>query len=432
MFYSISKFVKSDYAGLLSSAELEDLKLLSKVFPFKVSAYVLDELIDWKNRQDDPIYRLTFPQPEMLMPEHWEQLRNAKTFEEERAVVKKIREQLNPHPDGQTDNIPRIGDRLLGGLQHKYRETVLVFPAQGQTCHAYCTYCFRWAQFVNLDEHKFKTKEQKDLFDYLSLHQEVTDVLFTGGDPMWMSNEKFFEYLDVLLMPELEHVKSVRIGTKALAYHPQRFLGEEGDALLKYFERLIKAGKNIAIMAHFSHWKELQTETVATAIKRILGTGAQIRTQAPLIRGINDSAEVWRDMWKKQVNMGLIPYYMFVERDTGAQHYFSVPLARAYDIFTEAYSQVSGLAKTVRGPSMSAWPGKVLVSGIVGHGKDKKFVLKFIQSRNPELINKPFFAEYDENATWLDELELDSEIQAEIDKMKKKYQADPDEVSVVA
>ena len=432
MFFSISRFFKSEYAHRLSSRELDELQLLTKVFPFKVSAYVLDELIDWPNRHNDPIYRLTFPQKEMLLPEHWEMLEKAKTFTEEKMVVKTIREQLNPHPDGQMHNIPRIGDRVLGGLQHKYRETVLVFPAQGQTCHAYCTYCFRWAQFVNSGEHKFKTKEKRDLFDYLDLHKEVTDVLFTGGDPMWMPNETLFSYFDVLLAPELEHVQSIRIGTKALAYYPQRFLGEEGDELLIYLEKMIEQGKNVALMAHFSHWKELQTEKVKNAVRRLLRAGIQIRTQAPLIKGINDSADVWRDMWNQQVQMGMIPYYMFIERDTGAQHYFSVSLAKAYDIFSEAYSQVSGLAKTVRGPSMSAWPGKVLIDGIIGQGEIKRFVLKFIQSRNPELINKPFYAKYDDEAIWLDDLEIEPALQEAIDEMKTEYENNEDSMTVVA
>ncbi len=422
MFFSISKFLDSPYASRLSSSEIKELQLLTKVFPFKVSKYVLDELIDWDNRHADPIYRLTFPQKEMLLPEHWEMLKDAKSFAEEKMAVQTIRQQLNPHPDGQVHNIPRIGDRLLGGLQHKYRETVLVFPAQGQTCHAYCTYCFRWAQFVNTGEHKFKTKEQKDLFDYLSLHKEVSDVLFTGGDPMWMPNKTLFDYFDVLLKPELNHVQSVRIGTKALAYHPERFLGDEGDDLLKFFDTMISKGKNIALMAHFSHWKELETKLVQKAIQRLLSVGVQIRTQAPLIRGINDSAEVWRDMWKMQVRLGMIPYYMFIERDTGAQHYFSVPLARAYKIFTEAYSQVSGLAKTVRGPSMSAWPGKVLIDGVVGQSDTKHFLLKFIQCRNPQLINKPFYAKFDENATWLDELELEPAMEETLNEMKAEYE----------
>lgn len=432
MFYSFSRFLKSDYVQRLSSREIDDLKILTRVFPFKVSSYILDELIDWDNRKDDPIFRLTFPQKEMLIPKHWQLLKNARGFEAEKAAVKKIQHELNPHPAGQIDNIPRIGNRLLGGLQHKYRETVLVFPAQGQTCHSYCTYCFRWAQFVNLGEHKFKTKEHRDLFDYLSLHKEVTDVLFTGGDPMWMSNEKLFDYLDVLLQPELKHIHSIRIGTKSLSYYPQRFLGEEGEELLQYFEKIIDQGKNISIMAHFTHWKELETEKVNHAVLNLRKAGVTIRTQAPLIRRINDSSDVWRKMWVKQVQMGMIPYYMFIERDTGAQHYFSVPLSKAYDIFTDAYAQVSGLAKTVRGPSMSAWPGKILLSGIKGSGESKKFLLKFVQSRNPELINIPFYAKYDPEAIWLDDLEIEPDMQEAIDEMMERYHHSAEDVSEVA
>jgi len=109
-------------------------------------------------------------------------------------------------------------------------------------------------------------------------------------------------------------------------------------------------------------------------------------------------------MWRQQVQLGCIPYYMFVVRDTGAQHYFGVPLVKAYEIFRNAYKQVSGLGRTVRGPSMSATPGKVLVDGIVTINNKKVIVLKFLQGRNPEWVSTPFFAEYDENAIWLDDL----------------------------
>ena len=69
-------------------------------------------------------------------------------------------------------------------------------------------------------------------------------------------------------------------------------------------------------------------------------------------------------MWKTEVRLGLVPYYMFVERDTGARHYFEVPLARAWEIYQQAIQQVSGLARTARGPSMSASPGKVEIQGV--------------------------------------------------------------------
>jgi hypothetical protein len=96
---------------------------------------------------------------------------------------------------------------------------------------------------------------------------------------------------------------------------------------------------------------------------------------------------------------------MFVERDTGPKNYFEVPLTRAWEIFTEAYKQVSGLARTARGPSMSATPGKVLVSGVTSVKGEEVLALQFLQARNPDWVGRPFFAKYDASATWLDDLE---------------------------
>lgn len=118
----------------------------------------------------------------------------------------------------------------------------------------------------------------------------------------------------------------------------------------------------------------------------------------------NDNPALWSEMWNKQVDLGCIPYYMFVARDTGAQHYFSVPLVRAWQIFREAYQQVSGLGRTVRGPSMSANPGKIQVLGVAEVKGEKVIELRFIQGRNPDWVHRPFFAQYDDKATWLNEL----------------------------
>jgi hypothetical protein len=140
------------------------------------------------------------------------------------------------------------------------------------------------------------------------------------------------------------------------------------------------------------------------AVSRLVNAGATVRCQAPLIRHVNDNAENWRDMWRMQVRLGAIPYYMFVERDTGARGYFEVPLTVAYEIFTEAYTQVTGLARTVRGPSMSCTPGKVMVEGVTEVGGEKVFVLKMIQARDPSWVNKVFFAKFDPRAGWMDQL----------------------------
>ncbi|WP_242891626.1 KamA family radical SAM protein [Actinomadura litoris] len=392
----------------LSPAQQLATRAVATVLPFRTNAYVIEELIDWSAAPDDPMYRLVFPQEDMLpaadVAHLSDLLRREAPKAEVEAAAHAVRMRLNPHPAGQMElNIPSFGDGKIPGMQHKYDETVLYFPKQGQTCHAYCTYCFRWAQFVGEADLKMAGDDVTALRDYLVSHPEVTSVLFTGGDAMIMGEPVLRRYIEPLL--DLEQLESIRIGTKSLAYWPQKFVTDpDADAMLRLFEQVVESGKNLAFMAHFTHPRELEPLMVAEACRRIRDTGAVIRTQAPLIRTINDDPGVWETMWRTQTRMGLVPYYLFVERDTGPQDYFAVPLARAYEIYRDAYKNVSGLARTVRGPSMSATPGKVCVDGVVDLFGEKVFALHFIQARDSELVGKPFFAQYDPNAVWLDDL----------------------------
>ena len=385
-----------------------EIEVAAQVLPFRTNPYVLDELIDWDAVPDDPIFQLVFPQRGMLEPGAFARIEAALAGTDSDALLQevwRVRRAMNPHPAGQlTHNVPELDGRRLAGLQHKYAETVLFFPAGGQTCHAFCTYCFRWAQFVGDRDLKFESNRVEDLVRYLRAHPEVTDVLVTGGDPMVMKSSLLARYLEPLL--EVETLRSIRIGSKSLAYWPLRFTTDPDAAeMLRLFERLAARGRLPAFMAHFSHPRELETEAVQAAIRNLRDAGAVIRTQAPLVRHVNDDADVWAEKWRREVSLGLVPYYMFVERDTGPKQYFEVPLARAQRIFAGAYRRVSGLARSVRGPSMSAFPGKVRVTGTAEVAGEKVFVLEFLQARDPSWVGRPFFARYSETATWLDELE---------------------------
>lgn len=388
----------------------EAVQVVSRVLPFRSNEYVMDQLIDWSRIPDDPIYRLVFPHRDMLQPQEYAQLRELVLFKKDEAAIERlvhaIRMRMNPHPAGQmTHNVPRVNDAPLRGLQHKYKETVLFFPSAGQTCHAYCTFCFRWPQFVGMQDMKFDARETTELVAYLATQAQVTDVLITGGDPMVMSTRALAVFLESLLVPELAHIQNIRIGTKAVAYWPQRFVSDrDADELMRLFEKVVAAGKNLAIMGHYSHAVELRNDMAQKAVKRIVSTGATLRMQGPLIRHINDDPASWAELWTTGVRLGAIPYYMFVERDTGPSDYFSLPLARAHAIFQAAYQMVSGLSRTVRGPSMSAFPGKVVIDGVVTINGEKLFALQFLQARNPDWVRKPFFARYDETATWMDHL----------------------------
>jgi KamA family protein len=410
--YTLFNFREIPQIHNLPEEKQFEIEVVGNVLPFKTNNYVVDNLIDWNEPLVDPMFILTFPQKGMLKKSHYDEvaaaIKNGSDKKTIQSIANKIRYQLNPHPAGQMQhNIPQLKDGTkLYGMQHKYKETILFFPSQGQTCHAYCTFCFRWPQFVGIEELKFASKEIDMLVSYLREHQEVSDVLFTGGDPLIMKSQILSKYIDSLLDADLPNLKTIRIGTKSLSYWPYRFLtDDDAGQVLALFERVVKKGIHLAFMAHFNHPVELSTKAVRNAIYRVRKTGAQIRTQSPVLAHINDDPQVWADMWQRQVNLGCVPYYMFVPRDTGAQEYFGVSLVRAQEIFRDAYQNVSGLARTVRGPSMSANPGKIQVLGTVEIGKKKAIVMRFLQGRNPKWVQRPFLAKYDESAIWIDELE---------------------------
>jgi len=408
--YMLHNFRDIPQIKKLSDEKIHDIEIVGTVLPFKSNNYVVENLIDWSKVPDDPLFIQTFPQKEMLLPEHYAKMESVLNSTNDKAEIRKtaneIRMQLNPHPAGQIEyNVPSLQDNILSGMQHKYRETVLFFPSQGQSCHAYCTFCFRWPQFVGINELKFASNDAEVLARYVTEHTEVTDVLFTGGDPLLMKTSILAAYIRPLLDAGVPHLRNIRIGTKALAYWPYRFLTDsDADDLLDLFRDVKAAGKHLAFMAHFNHPAELETDAVKNAISRVLETGAVIRTQSPLLRHINDSPKVWAEMWRRQVSLNCIPYYMFVARDTGAQHYFGVPLVEAWQIFRKAYQSVTGICRTVRGPSMSCVPGKVQILGVADVMGQKVMAFRMIQGRNPDWVGRPFCAEYDETATWYDNL----------------------------
>ncbi|MBK7500487.1 MAG: lysine 2,3-aminomutase [Ignavibacteriales bacterium] len=395
----------------VSSQIIEAIEIVGSVLPFKTNNYVVDKLIDWNRVPNDPMFKLTFPQKEMLLEDDYAKMKfvidSGADKQQIKEAANEIRLKLNPHPAGQLEhNVPMIDGEKIFGMQHKYRETVLFFPSQGQTCHAYCTFCFRWPQFVGMEDLKFASKEAELLVKYVQDNPEVTDVLFTGGDPLIMKTKHLETYIRPLLDANIPNLRHIRIGSKALAYWPYRFItDDDADDLLALFEDVKRAGKHLAFMAHFNHPVELRGDAVAEAIKRILKTGAAIRTQSPVLKHINDSSEIWAEMLKKQVSLGCIPYYMFVARNTGAQHYFSIPLIEAWKIFRETYQSVSGICRTLRGPSMSCLPGKVQILGVAYVKNERVMTFRMIQGRSPDWAARPFFAKYDEEAIWYTDLE---------------------------
>jgi KamA family protein len=408
--YSLQNFKTIPQVKNLSKEQIQAIEIVGSTLPFRTNNYIVEQLIDWSNIPNDPMFIATFPQKDMLKPDDYRKVKSLYESGADSKVIKhatdEIRLRLNPHPAGQLKyNIPVFKDKKLYGVQYKYRETILFFPNQGQTCHAFCTFCFRWPQFTDIKELKISSSEIDSLINYIKAHPEITDVLFTGGDSLVMKTEILARLIEPLLTDNLPYLQTIRIGTRALSYWPYRFVTDkDADELLSLFQKVRQYGKQLTLMVQFNHPIELETDIVKEAICKIQKAGVVIRTQSPLLRHINNSPQIWAEMWRRQVSLNCIPYYMFIARNTGPHQYFSLPLIEAWQIFKQAYQSVSGLCRTVRGPVMSCLPGKVQIIGVIEVRGDKVIVLNMIQGRNPEWVGRPFLAEFSDDARWYTDL----------------------------
>lgn len=384
---------------------VRQLEWLAEIIPFRTNTYVINELIDWTNPELDPIFRFTMPSVEMLgnYAARFRQVFERRDRREISSLADEVHVSFNPHPASQVElNIPDSLRKVSSGIQQQYKSTVLFFPKAGQICHAYCSYCFRWPQFLN-DQFRFAEIESSILIDYLKSKPDVTDVIFTGGDPMTMSTQRLRRYIEPIL--QVKTIRAIRIGTKACSYWPYRYTHhDDSKDLMRLFSEIVDAGKHLTLLGHYTHPKELKSSATLQALKEIRRAGATIRSQAPVLRGVNDSAHTISELLARQVGLGIVPYYLFVERPTGPYSHFRIPLGDVLDICREGERAMSGLCKSIRAPVMSTGIGKVHLVGKVRVDGSDVFVCRVLQARDHSMDGMIFMAKYSEDDYWVSDL----------------------------
>lgn len=407
--YTNHTFPKSPYFDRLPAEEKEHFRTLSSLFHFKLNDHV-SSLIDWDNIPNDPIYRYTFLRKEMLSAQDYAFLSAVVNAEldvpQREQFLAQLRRKMQPRHIGAPGSIPRLNGEPIQGMYSNFPTIVSLFPdPMVKTCHSYCSYCFRWIMFGDSDvQANSSYQDPMTPIPWLREHPEVTDVLFTGADPLVLKADTIRKFIDPVL--DIDSIQVIRLSSKALAWWPYRFTTEgDADNLLRLFEYVQSRGKHLNFCAHFTHPRELAHPEVAKAVQRIRSTGAVIRTQGPLIRDVNDSPETWSEMWTHQIALGMVPYYMFMEADHHPQNCFRVRPAEALRIFQAAQKMTTGLARTVRGPVFMYDLNRVLLDGTTELNGQKYFVLKTLQSP-PETQSEGMIklVPYDEHATHLGDL----------------------------
>ncbi|MBR1033829.1 KamA family radical SAM protein [Bradyrhizobium liaoningense] len=291
---------------------------------------------------------------------------------------------------GTLDTSGEHDNTVVPGLQHKYPQTGLLLVTE--RCGSYCRYCFRKRIVGKASDEIAPDFDQ--VAQYITRHPEMTNVLLSGGDPFVLSTAKLNRILDHLL--PINHLSSIRFGTKMLAYQPRRF---EDSALPTLFERIHKAGKTPIIVTHFDHVGEISSDA-EHKVRSLRAQGVQFLNQAVLLAKVNDDPKILAETFAKCHDTGVRPYYLFQARPVKGASHFQVALRRGIEIARGVNQRLSGIEKTFK-YIMSHYTGKIEILDLAD---DSRVYMRYHQNKVPEKIGQIFSRPHVEAACWLDDL----------------------------
>jgi L-lysine 2,3-aminomutase len=383
-----------------------ELKITTSFFHFKVNNYIIDELINWSSVPEGRLFKLTFPYKEMFDKDDYNYLyeiyKRDSIGSEFNSAKDAIRAKMLHTPSYKINSfIPHNMHGQMGGVYHQFPHTLMLVPRKAHDCFGYCTYCYRWS--VIGEKSSVGYDDPSVPVEYLKKNPHITDVLFTGGDPFTMHINDIKSFVSPIL--SISSVKHIRFATKMLTWWPYRFWDDQDSvSVIDFLSSVVAQGKHVSIMAHFSYPNELTTNSVENAIGALRSTGAVIRCQNPVIKGINDNPICIAKLWQKLTSLGMIPYYLFIDGNPESRSCFKVSLSEAFAIYTKAYQSVSGICATARGPVIINPGVKTELIGIEELYGKKMFVFKHLRHWNVNKVGEVFFRDYDESVCTINDI----------------------------
>ncbi|MCR4939172.1 MAG: KamA family radical SAM protein [Treponemataceae bacterium] len=234
-------------------------------------------------------------------------------------------------------------------LVRQYKNRCLLLT----TCHcfSYCRFCFR-RNFTGKTAAFISPEEIGRVTEWLSKHEEIQEILISGGDPLTVSDEKLES-----LFSELRKARPgilIRLCTRAPVFAPERFTPE----LLS----LLKAFRPLWVIPHINHPAEISAEWSAESYKclfNIVDSGIPVQSQTVLLRGINDSLPVLTELFESLVKLGVKPGYLFQGDLAEGTGHFRVPLDEGVKLYNAMRKELSGLSLPVYAVDLPGGGGKV-------------------------------------------------------------------------
>ncbi len=344
--------------------DFENIKQIHHEFPFSITPHYA-KLIDWNNPKD-PLLLSVLPSLDEL----------------DRAGYHDV--------SGESESTKEVG------VQSKYPSTALILPVSA--CFSYCRYCFRKRLF-NPDIKNDEIMRNLDLaLNYITDQKKLDNILITGGDPLIIKTNQLRKFL--LGIRELDHIKIIRFGSRALSFLPSRILSD--PSLLELFKQVSETDKRIYIVNHFNHPNEL-TNTAIEAADALLKTGVILSNQSVMLKNINDDESVLRTLFNNLAESGITPYYHFQCKFIKAANHFRISLLKTNEIFLNATKGLNGLAKRVK-LIMTHFTGKIEILGVDDINGNQNIYLKYHQARDPNMIGNIYHFPIKNDAYWLDDI----------------------------
>ncbi len=284
----------------LSAEEQTQLKMVTAKYPISITPYYLS-LIDIGNRQD-PVRKQAMP----------------------------CIEEITMGTLGSEDPLEEKRDSVVPGLVHRYPDRVLMVLTD--ICPMFCRHCTRKREWHHGGW--VRTNEQiEPMLDYIRHHEEIRDVIISGGDPLTLSTERLESVISRIR--QIEHVDIIRIGTRFPVVLPQRIDEELCNMLSKYGP--------IWLNTHFNHYREITPES-AKACDRLLRAGVPVNNQCVLMRGINDDVETQKKLCQGLLKIKVRPYYLFQCDEVQGTEHLRTPVETGLKIIQGLRGFTSGLA----------------------------------------------------------------------------------------
>ena len=241
-----------------------------------------------------------------------------------------VQSEARVRPGELVDPLGEDKTRPVPAIVHRYPDRVLLLALD--SCSTYCRHCTR-RRITKGGEADLGRAELFRGIEYIRQHQEVRDVLISGGDPFLLSEARLEELLAPLRA--IPHVEMLRIGTRVPVCLPMRVTPALAQLLRRYAP--------LFVVTHFNHPKEVTPEARA-ACELLVDTGVPVENQAVLLRRVNSEARIIKELSHALLKSRVRPYYLHqMDVAEGCEH-LRTPLRKGVEILEALRGHTSGLA----------------------------------------------------------------------------------------